>query len=169
VAERPTVTPYASVIDPLLHPDLKGFTCGGSQLFEHEVDEIVDAFRIGHRPEQLQFVIGRTTATDEIVGVCAIHERDLPNVSPGALYVGVIAVNDAFRGFRLEDETRLGDWLLRTSLIQLQETWGTIPVIWALIDPDNIASQELFSRHGFAEIPNDGYCLFVRPEGLSAA
>ncbi len=163
------MTPYAAVIDPLLHPALQDFTCGGSAHYEREVDEIVDAFRTGHRPEQLQFVIGRVDGTNKLVGVCAIHERDLPNVSPGALYVGVISINEEFRGSRLEDGSRLGDWLLQTSLWHLQTTWGSIPAIWALIDRANVPSQELFSRHGFSEIPNDGYCLMFRPEGLPVA
>lgn len=164
---RPPVALYASVIDPLLHPALQGFSCGGMNEFEREVDEIVDLFRTGHRPAQLQFLVGREPNSHSLVGLCAIHEREMPGVSPGAMYVGIIGISLPFRGRRLPDGTRIGDWLLHMSLTQLQSSWRVMPLVWALIDRANQPSIDMFERHGFAEIPNQGYALYVRPEGLA--
>jgi len=160
-----SLVPSVRFDDPLNDPALAGFTTGGASAYEREVDEIVKAFYDGHQPDQLQFLIAE--APGATVCVCAIHERPLQGVDPGAMYVGVIGVAAAFRGCYLPTGESLGDFMLTRSLAELFARWTVMPTVWALIDIANTRSQALFSRHAFAHLRTDKYQLWVRPAGLA--
>jgi L-amino acid N-acyltransferase YncA len=68
--------------------------------------------------------------------------------------------------------TRPGDHLLRDALQTISGAWDGMPVVFALVDPKNEPSCELFKRHGFeivvpADPGNDGAdSVFARPAVL---
>ena len=159
--------PGVRSVDPAAETVLADFTCGGVSAYEREVDEIVAGFHKGASPEFLTFRVAEDEA-GALVGVSATFHRPLPDLFAGPFYVGVIGVSESFRGRRLPDGERLGDFLLRDALQQLANKWHYMPWTWALIHPDNGPSQNLFDRHGFTNLGSAGnYEVWLRPGGLN--
>jgi hypothetical protein len=91
---------------------------------------------------------------------------------PDAACIGLITIHEAYRGERLPDGGRLGDFILAESLKLIQQWWGggPMPPVWAVIDTANDASHSLFERHGFQLIPaapGSHHDIRLRPRGLS--
>jgi ribosomal protein S18 acetylase RimI-like enzyme len=63
----------------------------------------------------------------------------------------VIGLSDGYRG-RSSLGLRLGDLVLEDVLRSINQSWGGTPHIFALVDPDNRASRNLFERNGFRMI-----------------
>jgi hypothetical protein len=156
VATRLLSPPRLREVDPRAEPLLADFSCGGTRDYERVVDEVVEAFHGYHVPRQLQFTIAEDLDTGQLVGVCALHARELPGVALSAMYVGVIGINVAYRGGRLPDGSRIGDLLLADALARVDSAWIVVPPVWALIDWDNVPCRLLFERHGFTELPESG-------------
>jgi ribosomal protein S18 acetylase RimI-like enzyme len=162
---EPLQSGQIDVVDPTREHLLLDFSCGGSTPYEREVDEIVEQYRNGHQAPFLQFTMAHGPRTGELYGVCAVFARWLPDVSPAAMYVGVIGVAEGARGRRLPGDVRLGDRLLEDALARVDASWLAVPPVWALIDPENHPSLKLFARHGFSELPLRGkYAVVYRPQ-----
>ena len=69
------------------------------------------------------------------------------------------------RGIRLEDGSRPGDVLLRGALEHLKAAGsGRMPVVSALVTPENGRSRALFDRNGFSPLKysGEGELIYVR-------
>ena len=157
-------------------PSLTTFACGtGSPPTppEAEVDDIVHGIHSGRYELPLVFLVAEERDTGQLVAVCAVSNRPLEHpqgVIPDAAYVGVIGIQRDFRGRRLPDGvTRIGDFMLREALERILSSWGfAMPPVWALIDPGNDPSQDLFRRHDFEHVPTGGkYDIWYRGRGLA--
>ena len=90
-----------------------------------------------------------------VVGVAAFLATDpsqpMLGRFGGSPYISVIGLSACYRG-RSSLGLRLGDLLLRDVLRSINEKWGGTPHVFALVDPDNRASRDLFERNGFRMI-----------------
>ena len=164
--------PTIKAVDAAAYSALEGFTCGGGSEYELEVDDILRSYAHGHSPTWLTVIVAEDPDADHaLVGACGVHQRALPRVDPGTMYVGVIGVTEDYRGRRLPDgETRIGDFLLHRALLQQERTWGVSQSMWAMIHKANVASQALFHRAGFQRIAlvlNPADDIWLRPRGLA--
>jgi ribosomal protein S18 acetylase RimI-like enzyme len=109
----------------------------------------------------------------DLVGIVAIQPASVaqPEGQVSAAYISVIGISDAYRGKR-KNGARLGDYVLRDALETISVAWSEMPAVFALVDPKNDPSCQLFRRHGFeiivpAEAGNDqADSLFGRPAVL---
>ena len=138
---------------------LASFACGGNSKYEQEVDSIVAEIAAGRAPF-LHVRVAEDPENGALIGLCATQGRafgDQPS-EPDAAYIGVIGINGPFRGWRTYDGTRFGDVLLTDALTQVRYRWGDgpMPRVWALVDPPNTASHNLFDRHEFGKLAASG-------------
>jgi ribosomal protein S18 acetylase RimI-like enzyme len=138
-------------VDPHRYAPLERFCCGRrARRAEVEVHGIVSDFYTGKRGEAtFRVTVERPNA--DLVGVAAFHPanwghptlRDLN----GFPYISVIGLSEAYRG-RRKNGRRIGDHLLEDALDQIALRAAGMPV-YALIDPSNRDSCNLFERAGF--------------------
>ena len=74
---------------------------------------------------------------------------------PDAVYVVAIGLSHQFRGYELEDGTRLGWYLLDGAIGEMREASGgsQAPPVWAYVHPENAKSHAMFTASGFGRIP----------------
>lgn len=163
---RPT---FRTVAQPERNQLIKGFSTGTSTKHENDVNGLVAQYFWGTRKTPLVLM---ETAPGTVAGVCgfspealsfsiAVHlpqpeHVEVPVVKvPNASYIAVIGLSADFRGYKLEDGTRLGVYLLGGALSQIRILGGEgrTPAVWAYVHPDNEKSHEMFSAHGFGRIP----------------
>jgi ribosomal protein S18 acetylase RimI-like enzyme len=160
-------------VNPKTYRPLRGFTCGeGKTRAEREVDEMTSDYARGRR----SCTIFRATVEQpggQLVGVVAIQPANVtqPDGQVSAAYISVIGVSVAYRG-RRKAGARPGDHVLRDALQTISVAWKSMPAVFAMVDPNNDPSCNLFRRHGFevvvpAEQGNDeADSLFGRPAVL---
>lgn len=133
---------------------MRTFSCGGASPYEADVDKIVAGLAQGSYP-QLSLRVAERPTDGALIGLCATQNRPFNDdpVEPDSAYVGVIAVNEPFRG-QTWDGAGLGDLLLNDALSCIRDRWGggPLPRVWALVDPPNAASHRLFDRHDFYKL-----------------
>jgi hypothetical protein len=71
---------------------------------------------------------------------------------PDAAYIHMIGVCAAFRGWKLNDGTRMGTFVLRAALNQIAIECKRMPVVWAYVHEDNRASHRMFEGVDFGLI-----------------
>jgi ribosomal protein S18 acetylase RimI-like enzyme len=69
----------------------------------------------------------------------------------GSPYISVLALSERYRG-RRKAGRRLGDFVLQDVLRAIDERWGGTPNVFALVNPTNSPSRNLFERNGFRMI-----------------
>jgi ribosomal protein S18 acetylase RimI-like enzyme len=166
--------PRARSVDPRTYAAFSGFSCGEATAFEREVNDIVRALYAGVPGVHVR--VAEDVDSGALLGLCGIQQRPLAltpphSPMPDAAYIAVIAVPSSRRGNRLPDGRRIGDFLLDDALAVIRTAWGggVMPPVWALIDPSNTASHNLFEHHGFGRVPagpGGKYDVRLRPRGL---
>lgn len=154
-------------VDPASYEPLAEFSCGNSTPYEHEVNSIVRNLKHAHPITNVRVAEDRLTG--ELLGLYASCQQPLltnpcmPSLDD-AEYLGVIAVSDSGRGFRVYSR-RFGDILLEDSLEQIRLSRdGQMPVVYALLHRHNASAQRLFQNHGFRRFPLSGeYEVWIRP------
>jgi hypothetical protein len=160
--------PRVRSVDPRSYAPFARFSCGGDLKFEREVDEIVQGLYSGRYP--IPYVrVADDDETGALIGVCGTGPREFPG-DPDAAYVAIIGISAEFRGYRTPNGTRLGALLLADALQEIKTRGNAppMPPVWALIDPANGASHNLFADFGFEFIPGTpgGYDIRYRNRGL---
>ena len=159
--------PRVRSIDPTSYLPLARFSCGGDSDYEREVDELVGKLHAG----DVRCVVLRAAEdpnTDSLIGVCGVSRRPL-GYAADAAYIAVIGISSRWRGYRLLDGGRLGQFLLGDALDQIKAIWGgpPMPTVWAVIAPENRASHDTFAYWGFACLGGrGGYDVRYRPSGI---
>lgn len=88
---------------------------------------------------------------------------------PDAAYIHMIGVSQAFRGWKLEDGTRMGTFLLRSTVNQIAIECGRAPVVWGYVAEDNRPSHRMFESVDFGLIEREhqkAETIRYRPAGL---
>jgi ribosomal protein S18 acetylase RimI-like enzyme len=139
---------------------------------ENEVHAMTRAYAHGKRRAEVFRVTAIPPA--RLVGYAAFlpFAGDRPRLTQinGFPYIDLISLSSKFRGQR-RNGVRLGDLVLQDALTAIagRGRWGPGPDVFALVDPRNTPSCELFRRNGFQvlmEPPADDTendCLFWRP------
>lgn len=150
---------------PRKHLPLKRFSCGRlGNRWERAVNDWVQELYRGGEVEET--VILLEDAKGRLTGVCGFRS-ERPPIKGGKLMrkaycIHMIATDWSFRGQRLRDGSRLGDALLSGALEHIKVACGDeMPNVWALVSPENSASNALFARHGFARLPYSGEGEYV--------
>ncbi len=147
---------------------LKSFSCGRTgRPWEKMVNEWADLLYRGLTPEAEATVV-LEDATGRLIGFCTFRPQKL-EVRGGKLAgvtqrIHVLATDRHCRGTRLEDGSRLGDVLLRGALEHIKAACnGRMPVVSALVTPENDRSRALFDRNGFRPLKysGEGEIIFV--------
>lgn len=171
---------------PIGNELLRGF-CTGSGVHEDEVNTLVRRQFDGSRqyPATVAVIVD---ALERPIGVCGYRPRPvtfaaLPVTSlplaklaatpefsvPDAAYIHMIGVAEAFRGWKLEDGTRMGTFLLRATINQIAVECGRVPVTWAYVAEDNGPSHRMFATVDFGLIERGHRrteTIRYRPAGL---
>jgi hypothetical protein len=117
----------------------------------------------GYRPRLVSFA-ALPVPTDRAIKVTA------PEFSvPDAGYIHMIGISEGFRGWKLEDGTRMGTFVLRATVNQIAKECGRMPVTWAYVAQDNRASHRMFATVDFGLIERDNETaetVRYRPAGL---
>lgn len=140
-------------VDPKGYAPLKSFRCGrGPERPEDEIHKIVREFRKG-RTQATAFRV-TTTAAGALVGLAAVYPGKFSNPLlaqfNGFPYIAAIAVSEPFRG-ETKHGQRMGDFVMIDVLADIRSRWPGKPT-FALVDPDNGPSCDLFRRHKFDEV-----------------
>jgi ribosomal protein S18 acetylase RimI-like enzyme len=166
---------FAIIKEPKGDSRLEGFSAGSAKKWERDVNNLVksryDAGLAGYPRLKM---MAMTTAAGDVLGVCGWHPKQPQYTPPGKQmveppYIYVIGVAEQFRGWRSEAGLRLGSELLVGTLKKIAVQWDTpdMPAVWALVDPKNDDSHNLFERHGFGLIKKEtGDHRQYRPYGL---
>jgi hypothetical protein len=140
---------------------LSQFSCGGLTPYERDVDETVAELHRGMHPH-LDLQIAEDPTTGELVGLSAVELVSRYGTPHSAL----TAINHPFRGSRLPDGGRIGDFLMAAKLQRIKEEWSPapMPLVVSSILPANRPAVELAERHGFVDtsITDGPYALFMR-------
>lgn len=178
--------PQVRVIkQPIGNELLRDFCCG-SGMHEEEVNTLVRRQFDGSR-ECPATVVVIVNALGRAIGVCGYRSRPvtfaalavtglppgkvaIPEFSvPNAAYIHMVGICEAFRGWKLEDETRLGTFLLRSTVNQIARECGRMPVVWAYVAEDNRPSHRMFGSVDFGLIEREHQkteTIRYRPAGL---
>jgi hypothetical protein len=148
--------PRVRSVDETTYPQFAGFYCGGSAVYEREVDDLIAAACCGKMGPIEDACVAEDPDSGLLLGFCLIQRRVLKD--PDDAYIALIAVSAACRGRRLPDGTRLGGLLLGDALMRIKRLWGgpPMPPVWAIISPGNIASHSLFADWGFELVDREG-------------
>jgi hypothetical protein len=135
--------------DPTAVPALANFTCGGTSTYEIEVDGIVQQLHAGATGGE-PVLLAEDQASGDLVGLCYFSQRELWTIRE-AICINLISLSAAYRGERMPDGSRIGDYLLDSSVRIIGEIFAPapMPLSWAIIATDNDASHRLFERNGF--------------------
>jgi ribosomal protein S18 acetylase RimI-like enzyme len=140
-------------VNPRQYAPLRRFCCGknGSRP-EREVGTMTRDYVRGKRKHDVFRVT--VEQPNRLVGLAAFQPASfsqpvLAQVN-GYPYISVIGVSEHFRG-RTKGGIRPGDFVLVDALraINAHGRWGATPDVFALVDPNNGPSCNLFGRHGF--------------------
>lgn len=160
--------PRVRSVDPTTYLPFADFSCGGESAYEQEVDAVVSLLYRG----EMEYVVVRVAEdpdTNDLIGLCAVSRRRF-GYTYDAAYIAVIALNGTYRGHRLPDGRRLGEFLLGDALDQIKAIWDgpPMPTTWAVVAPDNTASHNTFAYWGFERLPGQGggYDIRYRPAGV---
>jgi hypothetical protein len=178
--------PQVRVIkQPIGNELLRDFCCG-SGVHEEEVNNLVRRQYDGTRQRPATVVV-LVNGLERPIGVCgyraqpvtfaALAVTDLPSGKvvvpefsiPNAAYIHMVGVCEAFRGWKLEDGTRLGTFLLRSTVNQIAIECGRVPVVWAYVAQDNRPSHRMFESVDFGLIEREHQkteTVRYRPAGL---
>jgi hypothetical protein len=178
--------PQIRIIKQPIGNDLLSEFCTGSGTHEEEVNVLVRRQFDGSRtcPATMVAIVN---GLERPIGVCGYRSRPVsfaalpvpprratkvpsPEFSvPDAAYVHMIGIAEAFRGWKLEDGTRMGTFLLRATVNQIGKECGRMPVTWAYVAHDNRASHRMFATVDFGLIERDtqqAETVRYRPAGL---
>jgi ribosomal protein S18 acetylase RimI-like enzyme len=138
-----TIAPLtARWAEPATVSALATFACGGSTPYEIEVDDLVHQLH-AQSPYPIRVV---EDSAGDLAGLCCFYRNALGSFADAA-YVALIAVAASFR------RQRVGDILLGDALSCISAAvGGPMPLVWAMIAPDNQSSHRLFERHGFHDV-----------------
>lgn len=169
----------AEIVEPLrpvrvLHrpkkfPALRSFSCGrkGSS-WEKSVNDWARELYLG-KEREAQTVVVVEDAAGRLIGIGSFRPEALPvriRISKpivNAQCVHMLGIDRLYRGARLADGLRPGDILLQGVLDQIKVACDErMPYVWALVNPDNEPSHDLFSRHGFSQLPHSGEGEIIR-------
>jgi ribosomal protein S18 acetylase RimI-like enzyme len=140
-------------VDPRQYSRLRRFRCGDAITRpEQEVDKMAREYAKGARSAYIFRVT--VEQPNGLVGLIAFQPAGfsqpvLAQVN-GYPYISLIGVSREYRG-HTQGSLRPGDFVLRDALhaISAHRRWGPTPDIFALVDPNNAPSCNLFERHGF--------------------
>jgi hypothetical protein len=143
---------------------LAGFSTGTKEKWERDVNELVDFhYKIGMQGWPRLKIMAMMSAADEVLGVCGWHPKQPGFTPPGKQmtepppYIRFIGIAEGFRKRNSEAGVTLGDELLVGALKRIALQWPSkaMPAVWALVDPKNKDSHNLFERHGFRMIEKE--------------
>jgi hypothetical protein len=175
-AERPEVAGEVAQfsVDPARFAALRSFRCGpGGCRAEVEVNRMVrDYTRRSRKADTFRVTVEQPA---KVIGVAAFQAAAFPQPAlqqiNGYPYIAVIGLSEAYRGMVMGGE-RMGMHVLRDILAAIDGfgRWGTGPDVFALVDPRNKPSCDLFEWGGFQVLasphPEDteSDALYWRPE-----
>jgi len=178
--------PQVRVVKQTIGNELLRDFCCGSGTHEDEVNSLVRRQFDGSRvcPATVVVIVN---ALGRPIGVCGYRSRPVtfaalavtgppprkvavPEFSvPDAAYIHMVGICEAFRGWKLEDGTRLGTFLLRSTVNQIAIECGRVPVVWAYVAEDNRPSHRMFESVDFGLIEREHQkteTIRYRPAGL---
>jgi hypothetical protein len=142
-------------------PSVATFSCGGKgNSWEDAVNTWADRVHRGATTSP-QTILALEDADGKLIGLSSakpgllypvLYRKPLVDVP----YIHMIGTDRSYHGKRLADGTSPGDALLRGTLEQIRRQWGTLPCVWALVNPKNKPSHALFDRHQFARLAPAG-------------
>lgn len=141
-------------VDPKHYAPLRRFSCGErGWRSEEEVNKLVREYASGRHKGG----IFRVTVDErkELVGVAAFQaaasSQPILGRFPGFPYISVIGLSERYRGGETA-RGRLGNFVLVDALRAINQRWGGASDTFALVDPNNRGSRDLFERNGFRMI-----------------
>jgi len=141
-------------VDPKHYAPLRCFCCGkhGSRS-EQEVNRLVREYSSGrHKGSVFRVTVdGRKRIVGVAAFLAAAPSQPMLGQFTGSPYISVIGLSERYRG-RGKGGLRLGDLVLLDALRAITKSWGGAPHTFALVDPNNRASRNLFERNGFRMI-----------------
>ncbi len=144
----------ALTVDPKKYAPLKRFCCGKrGRRPEGEVHTIVREYCSGKRKGTFRVTLEQPDGG--LVGVAAFHPGAFDNPQLQQLnsfpYISVIGVSEHYRS-KYKNGARLGDAVLLDALREINRRWPGTPDVFALVDPNNQDSLNLFERNCFVEV-----------------
>ncbi len=141
--------------------ELAIFSCGDKRhSYEATVERIVAKYRAVTHPT-VTLRITRELPSRTLVGLGIISWKFGPKLRhrlikeheyTGAAYVDVVALSEQYRGgFTCKDGTPVSDFLMMETLRYIEEHEGEMPIVQAMIEPENDPSRDLCARHGFEQ------------------
>lgn len=158
VIEGELVTRTESVGECL---ELASFSCGDKRhRHEETVERIVGHFREG-RIAGATLRVTREMPSAALVGLSILELRAGPYIRHrlisedeyrDATYAHVVALSAQYRGgYTCLDGIPVSDFIVAEMLRYIRRREGTMPVVQALIEPDNELSREMCFRNGFEQ------------------
>ncbi len=155
--ELQTYTETALICSELVH-----FSCGDKRhAYEATVERIVALYRDGGLSGDVTLRVTRELPSRTLVAVSIISWKAGPIIRHrlireaeyrDAAYIDLIALSEQYRGrFTCQDGTPLSDFVVRETLGHIEEHETVMPIVQALIEPDNDDSRDMCFRHGFEQ------------------
>lgn len=142
--------------------ELASFSCGDKRYaYEATVERIVARHRDQGLHGNVTLRVTRELPSRALVGLSIISWKAGPilrhRLIPvdeymDAAYVHVIALSKDYRGrYTCRDGTPLSDFIVMETLRHIEEHEKNMPIVQALIEPDNDPSRDMCARHGFEQ------------------
>lgn len=142
--------------------ELAGFSCGDKRhAYEATVERIVARYRVQGLNGDLTLRVTREMPSRALVGLSIIswkagpvfrHRLIREDEYREAAYVHVIALSEDYRGrYTCQDGTPLSDFVVMETLSHIEAHEIDMPIVQALIEPDNDPSRDMCVRHGFEQ------------------
>jgi ribosomal protein S18 acetylase RimI-like enzyme len=163
--------PRVEFVVPADYAPLATFSCGASTPWESEIDSI---FRGLGSSRELRIRIAEDSLEGDLIGA-GLYGRRSPSthmpapVDHDAAYISALGITEGYRGWRMPDDSRVGEFLLEDLLLQIQSDWDDeMPAVWAMVAIDNTPCNRLVDAFGFVNVPADvgGYDIWYRQRGL---
>jgi hypothetical protein len=156
-----------SLSDPTNYQPFVSFSCGEAHVYERDVnDALLDLLdQPPQQIERLTFRVAEDRGSGELIGLSVFLKRSLPT-EPEAVNIALIAVEESFRGARIEGNMRIGAFLLCDALDQIERRWGNpLPEVWASVHRENEPCKRnvMCPRHCFWRIrTKEEYEIYLR-------
>lgn len=171
--ERLAEWPRVNTVVPTSYEPLASFSCGSRFAWERIVNDAFRKYARGEAPEALVMRVAEEDRTGEFIGACCFMPRPLvltprPDIEDAA-YIPVLGVTTSYRGQRMPDGERIGEFLVDDTLSEIMLAWdGEMPPVWSLVARANQPCHEVLESHGFESVKAERgkHDIWYRQRGL---